>query len=128
MRTVAPRHRDTKPPYVTGTNCPTRSRFVGVYLAYDLRFPCVKETRRYLEVHVRGMALEVTTLDQANAVMPLVPPEGMSPAEKEEFFLHRADMYRRVAVSDPDHHFEALACAGLEQEKANRFTDGMAGS
>jgi hypothetical protein len=79
-------------------------------------------------VHVRGIALEVLTLDQANAVMPLIPPEGMRPAEKEEFFLHRADMYRRVAASDPDHHFEALACAGLEQEKANRLKDGMTDS
>jgi hypothetical protein len=77
---------------------------------------------------MRGTALEVTTLDQANAVMPLIPPEGMPPAEKEDFFLQRADMYRRVAVSDPDHHFEALACAGLEQEKANRLKDDMAGS
>lgn len=60
-------------------------------------------------------------------MMPLTPTAGTSPAE-EEFFLRRADMYRRVAVSDPDHHFEALACAGLEQEKADRLKDGMAGS
>jgi hypothetical protein len=70
---------------------------------------------------------EVTTLDQANAVMPLVPPMGMTPEDQAEFFMHRADMYRRVAVSDPNHHFEALACAGLEQEKANLLKDGLVG-
>ncbi|TCO62710.1 AMED_5909 family protein [Actinocrispum wychmicini] len=65
----------------------------------------------------------VVTLDQANAVTPMTPPEQMTPKEKREFFQQRASMYRRVADSDPNRHFEALACALLEQEKADEIAE-----
>jgi hypothetical protein len=69
----------------------------------------------------RRSVRDAVTLEQANAVMPLLPPTGMSAEEKSEFFQLRAEMYRRVADKDPDHYYEALACAGLEQENADNY-------
>ena len=62
---------------------------------------------------------DATTLEQANAVIPLAPPAGMTSAEQRDFYQLRADMYRRVAKQDPAHYYEASACAGLEQERAD---------
>jgi hypothetical protein len=62
---------------------------------------------------------DAITLDQANAVMPLTPPAGMISVEQRDFYQLRADMYRRVAKEDPAHYYEASACAGLEQERAD---------
>ena len=61
------------------------------------------------------------TLEQANAVTPMTAPAHATSAEKHAFYQRRADMYRSVAKTDPDHYWEALAYAGLEQEVADRY-------
>jgi hypothetical protein len=61
------------------------------------------------------------TLEQANSVFPLSPPVNATLAEKRDFYQRRADMYRKVADTDQRHYYEALACAGLEQEQADKF-------
>jgi hypothetical protein len=61
------------------------------------------------------------TLEQANAITPMTAPADATAAEKRDFYQRRADMYRRVAETDRDHYWEALACAGLEQETADKY-------
>ncbi|MBP2329291.1 hypothetical protein JOF56_009676 [Kibdelosporangium banguiense] len=63
------------------------------------------------------------TLSQANSVLPVQPADDAGLDEKRAFYEARAAMYRRVSESDPDHYWEALACAGLEQEKADEFAE-----
>ncbi|MFC5103224.1 AMED_5909 family protein [Kibdelosporangium philippinense] len=67
----------------------------------------------------RRAGAKATTLADANAVTPMTPPEDASLGEQRDFYQARADMYRRVSETDRRHHWEALACAGLEQEKAD---------
>jgi hypothetical protein len=63
------------------------------------------------------------TLLQANSVLPVLPADDASLDEKRAFYDARAAMYRRVSESDPDHYWEAVACAGLEQKKADEFAE-----
>ncbi|MEV4317820.1 AMED_5909 family protein [Actinocrispum sp. NPDC049592] len=67
----------------------------------------------------------MTTLVQANAVTPMMPPAGADLEEQREFYQGRADMYREVAKTDPRHYWEAMACAGLEQERADLIADNI---
>jgi len=90
--------------------------------------PCLHTTtdrqRRCSPVSVRHAEPEddPVTLEQANAIMPMTAPAGATSAEKRGLFTSGgADMYRSVSNTDRRHHYEALACAVLEQEKADAF-------
>ncbi|TCO65730.1 AMED_5909 family protein [Actinocrispum wychmicini] len=65
----------------------------------------------------------LATLGDANSVRPMMPPGDATAQETRDFYQDRADMFRSVAEKDKDHYWEAMACAGLEQEKADQIRD-----
>ncbi|WP_376775425.1 AMED_5909 family protein [Saccharothrix ecbatanensis] len=46
----------------------------------------------------------------------MTPPPDASPDQRRAFHEYAAGIYRRVAETDRDHHYEAMAYAYVEQE------------
>jgi hypothetical protein len=84
----------------------------------DDRFPEVDAPGRKGTMNIRDG--EPRTLLEAQSAYPVLPPAGASAEQQREFYARRAEMFMRIATVDPDHKFEALACVGLEREKAEQ--------
>jgi len=68
-------------------------------------------------------AAGVSTLQAADEVLAhLSPKPGADPVQWRMFHLRAAKVYERVAKVDRAHHYEALACAQVERNRAERVT------
>jgi hypothetical protein len=70
-----------------------------------------KTTAEYDPIpHVRTLA------GAKSALSRLAPPPDASPDQRRAFHEYAAGVYRRVAETDHDHHYEAMAYAYVERE------------
>lgn len=61
----------------------------------------------------------VGTLMQAHeALVGSMPAVGAAPKAWLIYHEHATEVYTEMAELDPAHYFEALACAGVERDKA----------
>ncbi|MBB5800401.1 hypothetical protein F4560_000169 [Saccharothrix ecbatanensis] len=51
-----------------------------------------------------------------SALSRLAPPPDASPDQRRAFHEYAGGVYRRVAETDQDHHYEAMAYAYVERE------------
>ncbi|WP_143230338.1 AMED_5909 family protein [Actinosynnema sp. ALI-1.44] len=72
------------------------------------------------EMGPRRIGKGITTLQQAYSVTPMLPPVSATARQKCEFYREREAMFRDVAKTDAQRYWEAIACVGLEKEKADQ--------